>query len=789
MPNPSCRSASAPLVPHSRPVPDPAGPRARARRAGACRLLAAAALGWTASCGGGGGGGGGPQITLGSFQPGFALRQDVQLGLGDVGEAEVIDLNGDGLLDFVETDFLGFEVKTALGNPDGTFTPFFSLPTPGAPWRLATGDYNGDGRFDLVAACTDANGGTNSLALYEQAADGSFSPGPVALLDSAPIDVTRARFGAVPSDRVLVVLPDERETRAYARTAGGELQRVWTYPSSSALTHSPVSACAIDANADGRTDVIVGEVASDDGVADRITVHQAQVGGFAAPSVLAPIAAYPLVDNVGDATGDGQEDLGVAQLAGGRALLFAAGPGGLTPPIEVDFGGTTSSILFADLDGDGIEDAAATLLEQDAVGVRLATGPLAWGPLSLYNVGELPRALQLARFGLDDEPDLFCANVRDVSILHGTGGGQFRGARGFTVGDEPQFVRCVDLDEDGFVDAVCVDQFQKKVVFMRGQGDGTFVNVGQVPLTPSQVETAGFLLIDDFDANGLLDVVTTVNEAGEVQLMRNVGSLPFTGPQAGDTVPVGADPLGFDAADVDGDGVLDIVVANSGENSFQVLLGRGTGGFATAAPIATPYRPLVVLVEELDGDGHLDVAVSTGEIDGTDTFLLLYAGDGAGGFAPAATLPLTTTGAVLHSGDFDEDGLADLVVSQTGVHSNRVHVLLNRGTFAFQQGSLEVGFRPGTLEIADIDLDGHLDLVVPLGTGQLRLALGDGSGGFPELVPPLGEQFPVPHGSTASAFADVDGDGLPDLVLTSPDNPHLWVSLNDGSLVGADAEE
>jgi hypothetical protein len=718
---------------------------------------------------------------ISTFTPAFALRQDVQLGTGSVTDAEAIDLDGDGLDDIVETDYFDRRVSSALGNPDGSFTPFFALPTPSTPWAIELGDVDGDGVLDFVVLCVAANGGTASVVVYRGLGDGSFVQDAVFALAEDPFDLAVGRPAGAAADHVFVVLPGSRVTLELAHAGPATLAPVATLGSDGA-THQPVSAALVDADGDGLLDVVVGERTGDPMLVGRIVAHVSDgLGGFAPPVVVTPIAFYPIVDNVGDVDGDMIDDLAAAQINSDRAQLLLGSPTGLAAPIEVGFTGGTSSILFEDLDGDGLKDVAATMIDLGAVAVRLATGPLAFGPQVTYNVGQLPRSIETGTFGSGPEVDLLCSNIRDVSILHGDGTGAFRGARGYAIGSEPQFLRIVDMDMDGIADVVSVDQFQNKVVFMKGVGGGVFENMGQIPLAATTTETAGYLIIADFDEDGAPDVVTTVNSADEVRLMRNSGSLPFSMPTTNDSTSVGNSPLGLDAVDLDADGHLDIVVANNGDNTIQVLLGAGDGTFAPQPVIAAPFRPAVVLGGDWNRDGHLDVAVSTGSPGGTDTHLLVYRGDGSGALVLEAQQPLPNFASVLRVGDFDEDGFEDIAASQPAIHSQHVLVLFNRGSFVFDSSTVQVGFRMGTIEVFDVDRDGHLDLIVPLRDGELVLALGDGRGGFPELLPPAGEQFPVPFGAASSAFSDVDGDGAPDLLIVSPDNPHLWVALNDGS--------
>jgi hypothetical protein len=721
---------------------------------------------------------------ISTFNAGFTLRQDVQLGTGSVTDVVVIDLNGDGIDDIVETDFFDRKIRSAFGNPDGSFTPFFALGTPSTPWALESGDFNGDMVVDFAAVCSGANGGAPSVVVYRGLGDGSFVQDAILLLAGEPLDLAVGRPAGAVADHLFVVVPGLTATLEIELTSPGVLTQLGALPTSSQGSFQPVTATVLDGNGDGLVDVIVGEQTGDALLVDRIVMHASDgLGGYAAPVVLTPIAFYPIVDNAGDVDGDGTDDLVAAQLESDRALLFLGSASGLAAPIEVSFTGATSSLVFADFNRDGIKDVAATMIDDDAVAVRLATAPLVFGPQQTFNVGQFPRSIAVGVFGSGLELDLLCSNIRDVSILHGDGNGSFRGARGFPVGDEPQFVRVVDMDNDGIVDVVSIDQFQNKVVFMKGMGNGTFKNMGQIPLSPTALETAGYLLIEDFDEDGAPDVATTVNSSDKVQLMRNTGSLPFAQPDAQDSTFVGNSPLGLDASDLDGDNHLDIVVANAGDKTIQVLLGHGDGTFSPRGAVAAPFTPLVVSIADWNNDGRDDVAVSTGNPDGTDAYLLLYEGDGAGGMTLVAQQKLSQLASVLSIGDFDEDGLPDIAASQPRVSADNVLVMINRGNFLFSISALKVGFRMGTVEVFDINNDTHLDLIVPLRDGQLILALGDGQGRFPTLLPPSGEQFPAPFGVSTSAFADVDGDSLPDLLMVSPRNPHLWVALNEGSAI------
>jgi hypothetical protein len=184
------------------------------------------------------------------------------------------------------------------------------------------------------------------------------------------------------------------------------------------------------------------------------------------------------------------------------------------------------------------------------------------------------------------------------------------------------------------------------------------------------------------------------------------------------------------------------------------------------------------LLADLDGDGFRDLALAVGEFDGSGAKLLSWRGDGLGHFALAASNALASTALVMSPADFDEDGRVDLALSQFGYPSDKVYVLGNRGSFVFTPTALQVGHNPGTLEVADVDEDGHQDLIAPLGTGRLRVLLGTGKGTFESQYPEFALDLPSPFATNASAFVDLNGDSLPDLLFVAPESRHLWVGLN-----------
>ena len=170
----------------------------------------------------------------------------------------------------------------------------------------------------------------------------------------------------------------------------------------------------------------------------------------------------------------------------------------------------------------------------------------------------------------------------------------------------------------------------------------------------------------DFDRDGIVDLAVTSSSTNAVLLLRGGGANGVGDGSFGAPVPyaVGVSPARLVAADVSGDGILDLVVANNGGASISILLGRGDGGvgdgtFQPAASIPVAGSPWGVAALDWNGDGVADLVVSNGA--GINVTLLRGTGGGAFAAAGAITTPVAPRDLVV--GDFDGDGITDVATA------------------------------------------------------------------------------------------------------------------------------
>lgn len=227
--------------------------------------------------------------------------------------------------------------------------------------------------------------------------------------------------------------------------------------------------------------------------------------------------------------------------------------------------------------------------------------------------------------------------------------------------------------------------------------------------------------------------------------------------------------------DVDGDGDLDVLVANGRHwpQLNEVYLNNGRGHFPVSHAMddrqATTYA---LPAGDLDGDGDTDLVVAN---DVAENWV--YLNDGSGNFSYAWDVGPeveSTRSAALH--DLDGDGDLDLLVTNRGA-SNGIYLNDGSGRFGSRSEFGEEGGSTIAVAVADMDGDSHQDLVLANRDGQANQILyNDGHLGFSRA-----STFGTGMDETRStAVADLNGDGLPDIITANIGEPN-GVYLNDGS--------
>jgi len=216
-------------------------------------------------------------------------------------------------------------------------------------------------------------------------------------------------------------------------------------------------------------------------------------------------------------------------------------------------------------------------------------------------------------------------------------------------------------------------------------------------------------------------------------------------------------PNGVAVGDLNGDGHLDVVVANEDSpGTIAVLLGNGDG--TLQAPVTYPANdwPGFVVLGDFNKDGHLDVAVANRAI-GTPGQVLIFLGKGDGTLNSPTTYGPFTDAFSMAVGDVNHDGKLDIVLADTAAGI----LLLGNGDGTFGTG-IPIGASDAVwFAIADFNGDHQPDLAVAYNSGQfVEIMLGNGHGTFT-----ISTLLPVSTPPIALAAKDLNGDGVPDIAV------------------------
>jgi VCBS repeat-containing protein len=704
-------------------------------------------------------------------------------------------------------------VPTFMPGP-GLGQPVLVANVGNGPTSVATGDFNSDGRVDLVVS--DLNSGTISM-LYGDGI-GNFTAGP-AITGSAQ------SYGVV----------------------------------------------AADMNRDGHLDVIstnylLGSVS---------VIYGTGSGTFSAPSTMSIAGSTPYGVRVADMNGDGFLDIATAD-AGSNAvtLLYGTSAGGFTAPTVVAAGvSNTNSLSIADFNHDGYLDMVVSGYGSNAVSVLYGNATGGYSSPSVLAVGALhPYGNAVADLNSDGQLDIITANFGSgsVSILYGQSGGGFSPAVVALVGAiNPVDVSVSDVNGDGRLDIVSADYGSGAISVLLGNATGGFNAASVIGVGASNPMDVALV---DVNGDGLIDVVTPDNASNAVSVMMNNGNALPAGVE--DTVYVVSSAqllAGWSDADGNAMSVLNLAadhgsVTDNGNGTYTVTPAANYNGTMTlsygvsdgiATPVSATQHYLVTPVNDApiltgqfaslpagvlghsytvstaqllagwtDPDGNplslvsvtADHGTVTSNADGTYSItptanysgaVTLNYGVSDGIAAPvnaslsysipapyfgplsvsATQYDMFSAGGItpynIITADFNGDGKLDLATAN--LNSSNVSILYGDGNGGFSAPTLlpTLGINPVNLVAADLNQDGHVDLITAdYNSNMVSVLYGNAIGSFGAAI-----GLPI-YNPSGVATADMDGDGRLDVVASSNNGNYVRVfyntaaGFNSGSPIG-----
>src|SRR5262249_35728038 len=423
---------------------------------------------------------------------------------------------------------------------------------------------------------------------------------------------------------------------------------------------------------------------------------------------------------VADFNDDGKPDVVVTQPdANSLSLLLGNGDGTFQTFVKIPAGLDPYTLVVGDFNLDGKADVACTNVSDNSVSVFLGKGNGTFQLRIDFAAGQEPTFLSAADLDLDGKLDLtvsdngYGGRHSTLSLLFGLGNGGLAAAGVYDTGTQgPSRLASGDFNGDGVADLVANSSFGNLFSLILGKGDGTFdsaqtTNLGLVPTA---------IAVGDLNHDGKLDVIIGGNgpNGGTVSILLGNGNGTF---QPRVDLLLASFPLWVDNGVFNRDGTLDVgaaVLSAQGGSDVSVLLGNGDGTLQPPAVYGFGGRAGQLLAADVDGDGRLDLVLAH------NSFLSVLPGRGDGTFRLAVTTPCPGNVFSVGVGDFNEDGKLDAVISV----ENSNAILLGNGNGTFQPPAARYSPGGGFISIVDLNRDGHLDLVSGVTS---RLGNGDGT--------------------------------------------------------------
>ncbi len=334
-----------------------------------------------------------------------------------------------------------------------------------------------------------------------------------------------------------------------------------------AVGSKPTSVAAVDVNGDGRLDLISANYNT-----NSLTVLTNTGSGSFVKSGSYSVGSQPDCVIAANVNGDGWVDLICANWGGNTlSVLTNNGSGGFVLSATLIVGSFPASVTAADVNGDGKADLVCANWGGNTLTVLTNNGTGGFVRSATLNVGNAPHSVTTADVNGDGKVDLICANSsgNTLSVLTNNGSGGFTLSATVSVSNSPQSVAAADVNGDDKADLICTGS--SLTIVLTNHGNSVFTTSGSYAASGALCVIAA-----DVDGDGWVDLICA-NEAGgngkTLTVLTNNGGGGFG---FNTNLTVGTGPFSVAAADVNGDGRLDLVCPNLNDDTLSVLINTAT---------------------------------------------------------------------------------------------------------------------------------------------------------------------------------------------------------------------
>lgn len=674
------------------------------------------------------------------------------------------DFDEDGMLDVITANVSG-TADFLHGNGDGSFDAPMTI-SDSAGDEIEVADMNNDGHLDIVRL----SDGSGAVKINLGNGDGSFDPGIVVMSGSTGSFMAELTLGHFDNNGFLDIAvndPDDDLIHLIGNVNGSTFLFVTSLPTQD----QPSNVKAGDLNNDGYDDLVVSYQA----LAEVDFYFNVAGVSFTTQNFAVTTVPGNDLNDIEIMDIDNDDDLDVVENNQGLIEVFRNNGNSTFTNLADNFTGSYAyGCVSGDWNNDGYLDLGIANNSSGGISIKLNNAGTFASTTSFFSANAESVELCYGDFNLDGHLDIVTANdnAGNVTFMEGLGDGRF-GSQSLLTGSVGGGVASGDFDEDGDIDIVGMNEISSAFSISLNNGDGTFGATQFWPIGFS----ADQVVVDDLTSEGHLDLIThsvngfliwTGNGDGTFQ---QYDAIPSSSPASGG-------PRTIVLGDFDGDGMKDIAGTFASADELSVCFADAIGEYSTSNVLTTGAYPRYLTAGDLNGDGIDDLAVTCNEANEVH---VLY-GSSSGTFSAPFILQTGNApeGATIF--DANEDGWNDIAI--VSPNSNDYLVYMNNSGVldGMNSGNLPSGSNAGGLTHADVNGDGHEDLIVAFyQSDNVGIMFGSGNGLFDPAI-----TFDADQGPNLVITDYFNDDEAIDIAVLNTGTNNISVILNNAAFVNAD---